>query len=62
MRVEITNVEEDFGTLHINLDKDDDATIQASGAGCTISIPLYNYQAAEIVDALKPIKESESLV
>jgi hypothetical protein len=46
---------EDFGTLVISFSDDDDAVMQWENGRASVRVPVYSYQAREIIAALSPI-------
>jgi hypothetical protein len=51
----------DFGTLVIALGQDDDVTFTVYDGQPVITLPIYNFQARELIEALQPIAELEDM-
>lgn len=58
MNIYIEDAEEDFGTLVIEPDRDDDIALACSGEGAQLRIPLFNYQARELIEKVQPIADA----
>jgi len=55
MHVSIDDAEEDYGTLVVQLERDDSASLGGYGNNLTLRLPLYAHEAQDIIDALTPI-------
>lgn len=49
---------EDFGTLNVDLDRDDDATFQYFNGRPTIRLPLYAHEARELIAILQTLADT----
>jgi hypothetical protein len=62
MIIQLTDAEEDFGTLVITTERDDSSSIALavdSDFGAELRMPLYAFEAREIIAALQPLANSE---
>lgn len=58
---QIESEDVDFGTVYIDVGLQDDLSVTYSDGVVTIALPLYNRQAAELIEVLQPIAELEDL-
>jgi hypothetical protein len=49
---------DDYGYLVVTLGADDDIELSGSGRCMTMRLPLYNYEAQEIMDKLQPVAKT----
>ena len=53
---------QDFGTLRVTLfSGDDDIHLHATGNGAYLDLPLYSYEARELIEILTPLAEEHDL-
>ena len=63
MHVSVDDAEDDYGTLVVQIERDDSVSLGGYPNNLTLRLPLYAREAQDIIDALTPIanagKESE---
>lgn len=57
MRVSIDD-EDDYGTLVVQIGRDDSVTLGGYGTEMTLRLPLYAHEAQDIIDVLTPIAKA----
>ncbi len=55
MRIRLEDADEDYGTLVVELERDDSINLSGHGNAMTLRLPLYAHEAADIIEMLTPI-------